>query len=311
LRDQPNNAPETLVELRGLAKRYPGGTQALIDVSLDLHTGEFITIIGRSGAGKSTLLRCLNRMIAPTEGRYLLRGRDVSHATGRHLREVRQHVGMIFQQFNLVGRLTVLENVIAGRLRFMRFDWRNPSLAALFTHPASLFRWFRRTEQYVAFECLRELGIEQLAFRRADTLSGGQQQRVAIARVMAQQPDLILADEPIASLDPRSAMQVMDGLRTLHQNYRVPVMVNLHQVDVAVKYATRVIGISHGRVVFDGPPETLEEADINAIYDGKPQYQQTTAKGEADEADTAFTAPATAQRVREKVAAAPESMAAQ
>jgi phosphonate transport system ATP-binding protein len=270
---EAQSSSRAIVKLDGLGKTYPGGARALRDVTLQIRAGEFVTIIGRSGAGKSTLLRCLNRMIAPTTGRYLLRASDVTQATGRRLRLVRQHVGMIFQQFNLVGRLSVLQNVLAGRLRFMLFDWRNPQWRNLLWHPLSLNRIFPPSEQAAAMACLQELGIEQLAFRRADTLSGGQQQRVAIARVMAQQADLILADEPIASLDPRSAAQVMDGLRNVHENLGVPVLVNLHQVDIATKYGTRVIGMSHGRVVFDGPPDELTDAMVDRIYDGQPEYQ--------------------------------------
>jgi len=259
-------AAQPVLRLESLGKTYPGGTRALHEVSLTVAQDEFIAIIGRSGAGKSTLLRCVNRLIDPTAGRIVLEDRDVTRAAGRRLRSVRQRIAMIFQQFNLVGRLSVLENVLTGRLRF------NRGVASL---PPALVRWFPARDRYIAFECLDRVGILEQAYKRADQLSGGQQQRVAIARTLAQEARMILADEPIASLDPRSSSAVMDALRDIHRKQGIPVMVNLHQVDVARKYATRVLGMRDGRVVFDGTPDALTEQAIPEIYDGMPPEEDS------------------------------------
>ena len=240
-----------------LQMTFPNGTHALRGVDLAVEPGERIVIIGRSGAGKSTLLRCLNRLIRPTGGQVLLGGQDVTRVGGSRLRTVRRRVGMIFQQFNLVGRLTVLDNVLAGRLRFHRTPVR---------WLRSCLHWFGREEQAFGITCLDRLGISGLAFQRADTLSGGQQQRVAIARAMAQDPEVILADEPIASLDPHSARQVMEALVEIQRTRGIPIVVNLHQVDIARAYATRVIGMSFGQVLFDGPPEQLDDSTVERIY---------------------------------------------
>jgi phosphonate transport system ATP-binding protein len=248
-----------VISITELSKTYPNGTRALDAVSLNVYADQFVAIIGRSGAGKSTLLRCLNRLIDATSGRILLQGHDITHTTGRSLRMTRQRVGMIFQQFNLVNRLTVIENVLAGRLRFN---------ASVVRSLRSLIRWFPRGEREHALQCLASVGIERLAFQRADTLSGGQQQRVAIARVLAQEPDVILADEPIASLDPHSARQVMERLRDIHHQQSIPVIINLHQVDIATSYANRIIGMLDGSVVFDGDPSELSEQAARNVYGG-------------------------------------------
>ncbi len=276
------DAPMTsapIIAVYGLGKTYPNGTCAVADVSLQVHPGEFIAIIGSSGAGKSTLLRCLNRLVRPTGGRYELDGVDVTDVSGARLRHVRQQVGMIFQQFNVVGRLNVIDNVLAGRLRFNQPSWRDVwygprgprpwhLLGRWLCYLASLARWLSPADRQAAFDHLRQVGIEQIAFQRADTLSGGQQQRVAIARVLAQDPDVLLADEPIASLDPRSARQVMDTLQTIQQTRGIPVIVNLHQVDIAIDYATRIIAMARGHVVFDGPPTELTDEITTRVYAG-------------------------------------------
>jgi phosphonate transport system ATP-binding protein len=237
--------------------RFANGVTALHAVDLRVERDDFVVVLGPSGAGKSTLLRSLNRLNTPTAGQVLFHGRDVTHASGSRLRTLRQRVGMIFQQFNLVERRTVMQNVLAGRLRFTSFP-----LGRL----ASLVGWFGRDDQERAFECLRRVGIERTAMQRADTLSGGQRQRVAIARLLAQEPEVILADEPIASLDPRSSEQVMDTLRSIHESRGIPVVVNLHQVDVARRYGKRIVGMRGGRVVFDGPPGTLGAPAVRALY---------------------------------------------
>jgi phosphonate transport system ATP-binding protein len=248
-----------VVEARDLVKRYPSGTTALKGVNFQVSARDFIVIIGCSGAGKSTLLRCLNRLLKPTSGQILLLGEDISTVSGRRLQRVRRRVGMIFQQFHLVPRLTVLENVLAGRLRFQNSP---------IPHTLSLARLFPARDREHAFRCLQEVGIEDLAFQRADTLSGGQQQRVAIARVLAQEPDVILADEPIASLDPRSASAVMNLLREIHETKGIPVLVNLHHLDFVKRYAKRILGMQKGRLVYDGPSSLLERELVERIYQG-------------------------------------------
>lgn len=245
-----------------LEKQFPGGARALAGVSLEVRPGEMLVIVGRSGAGKSTLLRCLNRLHTPTSGRVELDGRDVTRVSGSALRRVRREVGMIFQQFNLVPRLTVLQNVLAGRLRFA--GW--PAGA-----PLSWCRVFARAERERAIDALARVGIESLAFQRAGTLSGGQQQRVAIARILAQQPRVILADEPIASLDPHSAAVVMDALQDINRRTGVPVVVNLHQVDVARRYASRIVGMAQGRVVFEGAAIDLTDDAADELYRQPPR----------------------------------------
>ncbi len=253
--------PVPILSARNLGMIFPGGTVALDGVSIDLLSDEFLVVLGSSGAGKSTLLRMFNRLGTPTSGSVLFRGRDVTHASGSRLRELRQNVGMIFQQFNLVGRLTVLENVLTGRLF---------ATTGLLGWAASHGRWFAPQDRDHAMKVLEQVGVAHLAPRRADSLSGGQQQRVAIARMLAQAPRVVLADEPIASLDPKSAENVMDILREIHQTQGLPVIANLHQVDIAVKYATRIVGMKAGKIVFSGPPAQLDPATIQSLYQGRP-----------------------------------------
>ena len=240
-----------------LGKVYPNGTRALKNVSLTIKQDEFLVIIGSSGAGKSTLLRCLNRLIQPSEGRIEIFGEDVTGVGGKKLRRIRARAGMIFQQFHLVRRLSALENVLVGRLRFN---------GAPLNHLASLIRWLPQSEKEAAFECMKQVGIAELAFQRADTLSGGQQQRVAIARALAQEPEIFLADEPIASLDPHSAEVVMETLQLIHEERRMPVIVNLHHIDFARRYGRRVIGMVKGEMVFDGTAEDLDQEAIARVY---------------------------------------------
>ncbi len=253
-----------ILSAEGLGKVYPGDVRALQDATMEVRSGEFISIIGRSGAGKSTLLRCLNRLIDPTEGTIRLDAQDVTRVHGARLRRVRQRVGMIFQQFGLVGRLTVLQNVMAGRLRFAR----TPS-----SHALTLVRRFSAEDREAALSRLELVGIGHLAYKRAADLSGGQQQRVAIARVLAQDPGVILADEPIASLDPRSAAVVMDTLAEVNARTGMPVVVNLHQVGVARRYSTRIVGMRDGSIVRDGPAGTLDDDAVAFIYGGSAEAQ--------------------------------------
>jgi phosphonate transport system ATP-binding protein len=255
-----DESQSALLEVRDLSMTFEGNVVALDRISLEVRSDEFLIVLGPSGAGKSTLLRSLNRLNHPTGGQVRFRGQDVTHVAGAKLRQLRQHVGMIFQQFNLVGRLSVLQNVLAGRLCFARFP-----LGQILSH----MYWLSREDQDIALDALRQVGVESLAHRRASTLSGGQQQRIAIARLLAQQPEVILADEPIASLDPRSAEVVMDVLQEIHRSRGIPVVINLHQVEIARRYATRLIGMRAGRIVFDGSPEAFDPEMAAQVYDGK------------------------------------------
>jgi phosphonate transport system ATP-binding protein len=245
------------IATHGLTKIYSNKTRAVHNVDFSAGQNDLTIILGPSGAGKSTLLRCMNRLLEPSDGRIELHGKDITHVSGSRLQEVRKRVGMIFQQFNLVRRLTVLENVLAGRLAHS---------SNLFWHGMSLLRIFSKSEKEFAFECLKKVHIEQLAYHRADTLSGGQQQRVAIARALAQEPYVFLADEPVASLDPASAEIVMDTLQEIQESQNIPVIVNLHQIELAKRYATRICGMSKGEVVFEGSCDKLTHEAIEWIY---------------------------------------------
>ena len=249
-----------VIRTRGLGKTYPNGTRALKNVDFALHSNEFVSIIGSSGAGKSTFLRCLNRLIRPTEGVIELQGKDITYGNGAGLKQVRQRVGMIFQQFNLIPRLSVLSNVLAGRLRFNQ---------KYISYGSSIIRLFPKLEKEIAFECLKQVGIEHLAFQRADTLSGGQQQRVAIARTLAQEPNVFLADEPISSLDPHSAEKVMQILLQINQDQKIPVIINLHHIDFALRYGRRIIGMADGEIVFDGKGKDITQDTVDWIYQGQ------------------------------------------
>jgi phosphonate transport system ATP-binding protein len=246
-------AKAAMVSLVNVGKTYTrGNLVALSDISFDVGHGEFIVILGPSGAGKSTLLRCINRLAQPTEGQIFLNGREVTDAR-RNLREARREIGMVFQQFNLVTRLSVMMNVLTGRLSY-RSTWR------------SLFYSFTREDRAIALECLEMVALGHKAFQRADTLSGGEQQRVAIARALAQRPKIILADEPVASLDPKIARQVLRYLKDISQRLGISVICNLHQVEFAREYAERIVGLSQGRLIFDGPPSALNEGILDQIY---------------------------------------------
>ena len=241
-----------MLRIEHLIKRY-GDVTAVDRADLKVAAGDMVGIIGRSGAGKSTLLRCINRLIDPSEGRIRSEELDVTDLAGPALRRWRAQCAMIFQQFNLVKRLDVLTNVLVGRLAYRSVV---PSLLMHFT-PA---------ERALAIRSLERVDIAELALQRADTLSGGQQQRVAIARALTQQPRLILADEPIASLDPRSARMVMDTLARINRADGITILVNLHDLDAARAYCRRIVGMRGGRIVFDGSPETLTAAAVREVY---------------------------------------------
>jgi phosphonate transport system ATP-binding protein len=245
-----------VIRVRDLSKRYPSGTVALDGVTLDVGAGEFVALIGSSGAGKSTFLRCLNGLVTPTAGLVSVDDRPVTGASRNGLRSVRASVGFVFQQFNLLKRLSVLENVLVGTLSRVEM-WR--SLLGRF--PGGELERARRT--------LRRVGLAGLDDRRADTLSGGQQQRVAIARALVQEPRVLLADEPMSSLDPASSRSVMELLQDINRQDGLTVIASLHVLDLAVTYGRRIVGLRAGRVVHDGPPEGLTQAAAEAIFGGE------------------------------------------
>ncbi len=248
----PGGAP--VVRLRNVRKEFDKGrVVALDDVSIDINAGELTVIIGLSGSGKSTLLRHLNKLHVPTSGQVEVLGHDVVGAKGRELRELRRDVGFIFQQFNIVNRLSCLENVLSGALGRLR----GPRYGVL-SYPKAMRR--------EALECLDRVGLADRAFQRADTLSGGQQQRVAIARTIMQRPQIVLADEPVASLDPEISGQVMDVLFRVCTEENLSVLCSLHQVDLALGWAKRLIGLRDGKLVLDKPAEGLSTEDAMAVY---------------------------------------------
>lgn len=248
---------QTVLQVNQLTKIYPGDVTAVNKVSFTVRKGEIVAVLGPSGAGKSTLLRCMNRLINKSFGQVMINGKDITQCRGKALLRLRSDVGMIFQQFNLVPRLTVFENVLAGRLSHIH----NP-----FWFCASIFRRFSEKDKQQAYAALRRVGIEHLAPKRADSLSGGQQQRVAIARTLAQDPAVILADEPVASLDPASSQRVLSILKNISESKDIPVIINLHQVDLAEQFATRIIGIQDGSLVFNGPVEDFSLDIARTIY---------------------------------------------
>ncbi|HLQ04669.1 MAG TPA: phosphonate ABC transporter ATP-binding protein, partial [Verrucomicrobiae bacterium] len=242
-----------ILQLKDITKVYPSGTRALNGISLDIQRGEFVVLIGLSGSGKSTLLRCINRLIDPTGGTVIFDGIDVTRARGAELRRIRRRIGMIFQQFNLVRRASVFGNVLAGRLG-SRPLWRT-----IFFRPT-------RDDLEAVFENLGRVGIVNKAYARADALSGGQQQRVGIARALMQEPDLMLADEPVASLDPATSHSVMKYLEELNKKDGITVICSLHFLSLARRYGTRVIALKDGMVAFDGKPAEIDERRFKEIY---------------------------------------------
>lgn len=241
-----------MLEITSLSRTF-SDVRAVDSVSLSVGQGEFVGVIGRSGAGKSTLLRLINRLVEPSSGEIRFEGETVSGLRGRPLREWRRQSAMIFQQFNLVDRLSVLDNVLVGRVAMVP-RWRSWTMC------------YPPTERAIAIEALDRLGIAEHALKRADQLSGGQQQRVAIARALVQEPRLILADEPVASLDPLSTKTVMDSLARINREDGLTVLCNLHHLSLAREYCRRVIGVAAGRIVFDGPIDDLDAATVRMIY---------------------------------------------
>lgn len=245
-----------LLKIRNLKKSYDEQTMALKGISIDFYPGEYVVVIGPSGSGKSTFIRCINRMIDPTEGTIEFEGQAVEKLKGKKLRVVRTKIGMIFQNYNLVGRTNVIKNVMHGRLGRMPL-WK------------SVLGLYVEEDKREAMELLKQVGLSEQVYKRADALSGGQMQRVGICRALLQHPKILLADEPIASLDPKSADIVMDQLHEITTKRGLTCIVNLHQVDYAKRYATRIVGIKSGQIVYDGSPEDLTDEIIADIYAGK------------------------------------------
>jgi phosphonate transport system ATP-binding protein len=242
-----------MIKFVDVSKTYPNGVKALHGVNLEIKDGEFVGIIGLSGAGKSTLLRSINKMISITSGKLYIDDVEISSIKGKELRMLRRGIGMIFQSFNLVKRMSVYNNVLTGRVAY---------------HPTfkTVFGLFPKADKLMALESLDTMGILDKAFTRADQLSGGQQQRVALARALTQNPKLILADEPVASLDPITTVQVMDDFARINRDFGITVIANMHHVDLALKYATRIIGIKDGTVVFDGESSSINDDNLVEIY---------------------------------------------
>ena len=253
-----------LLRLQGLAKRYPTGDEALRGVDLTVPAGQVMALIGPSGAGKSTLIRCVNRLVEPTRGRVFLAGEEVTGLGAAALRRARRRMGMIFQEFALVERLTVMENVLSGRLGYVGF-W------------ASWLRRFPPSDVEAAFRLLERVGLVEFVDKRADELSGGQRQRVGIARALVQEPQILLIDEPTASLDPKTSRQIMRLICELCEERRLAAIINIHDVGLAQMFAQRVVGLRQGQVVYDGPPAGLTPEVLTTIY-GEEDWAQTIRK---------------------------------
>ncbi|MGI6105464.1 MAG: phosphonate ABC transporter ATP-binding protein [Raoultibacter sp.] len=242
-----------LLQIEHLSKSYNGKAKALTDVTLSLEPGQFVAVIGSSGAGKSTLLRCINRLIDPTSGSVVFDGREVTSLNKKSLRQVRRRVSMVFQHYNLVHRSTAIENILQGRLGYK-------------STLAGILGIYSEEEKERAFSLLDRLGLSEFAYTRTDQLSGGQKQRVGIARALVQDPLLVLADEPIASLDPKSSRTIMEQLRWVTDELNVACLVNLHQVDYAIEFSDRIVGLKEGCLIFDGTPDQLDARAIADIY---------------------------------------------
>ncbi|OMH32061.1 phosphonate ABC transporter ATP-binding protein [Motiliproteus sp. MSK22-1] len=250
------SSTQSFLEIKGLKKEYVVGNPILKGIDVTINEPGIIAIIGPSGTGKSTLLRCINRLIDPTEGEIIFDQSDLCKAKGQQLRKLRRQVGMVFQEYNLVERLSVIENVLTGRLGYMSAwqAWR---------------RKFSQQDINTAFELLEAVGLTEHAAKRADSLSGGQRQRVGIARAVMQDPHILLADEPTSSLDPKTAVEIMELLERFALEKNIPALVNIHDVTLARRFAKRMIGMSEGKVVYDGGPEGITDDHLKQIYGGE------------------------------------------
>lgn len=262
-----------MIRLEELVKRYPTGDRALKGVTLEVPKGQVMALIGPSGAGKSTLIRCINRLVEPTSGRVFLGDEDLTRLGARALRRARRRMGMIFQEYALVERLTVMENTLSGRLGFVGF-WR------------SYFRKFPKSDIDEAFRLLERVGLDHMVDKRADELSGGQRQRVGICRALIQNPQLLLVDEPTASLDPKTSRQIMRLICELCEERDLAAIINIHDVMLAQMFAQRIVGLRLGEVVYDGPPDGLTAEVLTDIY-GEEDWSATIKKDEDAEEGTA------------------------
>lgn len=242
--------------IKDLTKEYNAGAPVLKGVSVSLDSHGITAIIGPSGTGKSTLIRCINRLIDPTSGEILFEGQDLAKLRGTQLRMARRHIGMVFQEYNLVERLSVMENVLSGRLGYVS-AWR------------AWMRKFSSEDIKIAFELLEQVGMGDFANQRADALSGGQRQRVSIARALMQSPGIVLADEPTSSLDPKTSVEILELMTEQAKSRKIPVVINIHDVSLAKRFADRIIGMSNGYVVFDGKPNELKDDHLKTIYGGE------------------------------------------
>lgn len=256
-----------MIEFIEVEKTYPNHVRALQNINIKINKGEFVAIIGLSGAGKSTLIRCINRMHDISDGRLVVNGMEVNSLKGKEIRAFRQRIGMIFQSFNLVTRTTVLKNVLVSFIPELPY-WRK--VTGLFS----------KEHKMRALEALDKVGILDKAYVRVDQLSGGQQQRVALARTLAQNPDIILADEPIASLDPVTSKQVLDDFKKINGETGISVIMNIHHVEMALKYAERIIGVREGQIVYDGKSKEVTPEILDYIYKGKANEIHQNIKGE-------------------------------
>ncbi|WP_163539899.1 phosphonate ABC transporter ATP-binding protein [Gracilibacillus sp. YIM 98692] len=256
-----------MIEFINVEKTYPNKVKALQHINLKVEKGEFVAVIGLSGAGKSTLIRCINRMHDITEGSLIVDGIEVGKLKGKDIRKFRKRIGMIFQSFNLVTRTTVLKNVLVSFVPELPF-WRKIS------------GFFAKEQKLKALAALDQVGILDKAYVRVDQLSGGQQQRVALARTLAQKPDILLADEPIASLDPVTSKQVMEDFKRINQEMRISVLMNIHHVEVALAYADRIIGVREGQIVYDGQSQNVTQEVLDHIYKGKVDEVKEGIEGE-------------------------------
>lgn len=242
-----------MIKFENVSKIYPNGTKGLTDVNLQINQGEFVAIIGTSGAGKSTLIRCVNGLNDITSGSLIVNDTEVSKLKGKELRKFRRHVGMIFQSYNLVPRVTVLKNVMFARVPDM----------SLFK---VIFGLFSKEDKLVALDSLNKVGILDKAYIRADQLSGGQQQRVSLARALIQESEILLADEPVSALDPVTAKEVMDDFKRINEEFNKTILLNIHHVELALEYASRIIAVKKGKIVYDGPSQEVTKEILDEVY---------------------------------------------